>query len=491
MLRVSYRFAGRFQNLDNYQVAVEGCAHGSLDIIYRAIAENDRISGHKTRLLLICGDFQALRNHSDFNTLAVPQKYKQLGDFYNYYSGKKTAPILTICIGGNHEASSYFWELYHGGWLAPNIYYLGRSGSVMVDGVRISGASCIYKPKDFIKGYFEKIPYNNYTLRSTYHIRQFDVSRLLHLPKPDIFLSHDWPLSIERYGDTNGLIRKKPFFKDEISKNELGSPPLLTLLQNLRPRQWFSAHLHVYFKAKWLSVSQSSSSGKRISSSPHAKQPSKRLKIVEDPTESNTNPDEIAIEDDVDDRPAEGANESKDRQKHDSNPEEIAIEDEEGDENGIEQVDDISSAPQPSDEEVTYFTALDKSLPNRKFLEAETDDRNASHRPFFTFDPYWLAITRAYHPFMSTQDSQTLPLEEEAKREIDVQLQWAKEYLSNVEVESVQQFVKTAPGDGDRGFTFKGQPHTYTNPQTEAFCQMLDIPNFVNPQPCEGMHHDL
>lgn len=33
--------------------------------------------------------------------------------------------------------------------------------------------------------------------------------------------------------------------------------------------------------------------------------------------------------------------------------------------------------------------------------------------------------------------------------------------------------------------------HTYTNPQTEAFCQMLDIPNFVNPQPCEGMHHDL
>lgn len=158
--------------------------------------------------------------------------------------------------------------------------------------------------------------------------------------------------------------------KFQISKNELGSPPLLTLLQNLRPRQWFSAHLHVYFKAKWLSVAQSSSSGKRISSSPHAKQPSKRLKIVEDPTESNTNPDEIAIEDDVDDRPAEGANESKDRQKHDSNPEEIAIEDEEGDENGIEQVDDISSAPQPSDEEVTYFTALDKSLPNRKFLEA-------------------------------------------------------------------------------------------------------------------------
>lgn len=32
-------------------------------------------------------------------------------------------------VGGNHEASSYLWELFYGGWAAPNIYFLGYSGA--------------------------------------------------------------------------------------------------------------------------------------------------------------------------------------------------------------------------------------------------------------------------------------------------------------------------------------------------------------------------
>ena len=43
-----------------------------------------------------------------------------------YYSGEKVAPILTVFIGGNHEASNYLQELPYGGWVAKNIYYLGR-----------------------------------------------------------------------------------------------------------------------------------------------------------------------------------------------------------------------------------------------------------------------------------------------------------------------------------------------------------------------------
>lgn len=55
---------------------------------------------------------QAIRNESDLHSLAVPVKYRRLGDFHRYYSGEKVAPILTLVIGGNHEASNYFWELY-------------------------------------------------------------------------------------------------------------------------------------------------------------------------------------------------------------------------------------------------------------------------------------------------------------------------------------------------------------------------------------------
>jgi hypothetical protein len=44
------------------------------------------------------------------------------------------------------------WELYHGGWLAENIYYLGAAGCVRVGGLRIVGASGIYKDHDYTKG---------------------------------------------------------------------------------------------------------------------------------------------------------------------------------------------------------------------------------------------------------------------------------------------------------------------------------------------------
>lgn len=43
---------------------------------------------------------------------------------------------------------------YHGGWLAPNIYFLGHAGCVQVNGVRIAGASGIFKSQDFRQGVF-------------------------------------------------------------------------------------------------------------------------------------------------------------------------------------------------------------------------------------------------------------------------------------------------------------------------------------------------
>ena len=57
---------------------------------------------------------------------------REMGTFYRYYSGELKAPILTLVIGGNHEASNYLQELPFGGWLAPNIYYLGYCGVVDV-----------------------------------------------------------------------------------------------------------------------------------------------------------------------------------------------------------------------------------------------------------------------------------------------------------------------------------------------------------------------
>ncbi len=43
--------------------------------------------------------------------MACPVKYRHMGDFNDYYTGASVAPVPTIFIGGNHEASNLLQEL--------------------------------------------------------------------------------------------------------------------------------------------------------------------------------------------------------------------------------------------------------------------------------------------------------------------------------------------------------------------------------------------
>jgi lariat debranching enzyme len=71
----------------------------------------------------------------------------------------------------------------------------------------------------------------------------------MKLPSNRVFLSHDWPQSIEQHGDVHGLLSRKKFFRKDVETGQLGSPPLMGLLQTLRPEWWFAAHLHTRFEA--------------------------------------------------------------------------------------------------------------------------------------------------------------------------------------------------------------------------------------------------
>ncbi|XP_045766909.1 lariat debranching enzyme [Maniola jurtina] len=232
------------------KIAVEGCAHGELDKIYECIETLQERECIKIDLLICCGDFQSVRNNDDLRAMAVPEKYQNICTFYKYYSGEKLAPVLTVFIGGNHEASNYLQELPYGGWVAPNIYYMGRAGIIKFGNLRIGGISGIFKGHDYLQGLWECPPYTHNSLRSVYHIRSLDVYRLSQVrEKIHVMLSHDWPRGITDYGDRENLLRRKPFLREDIESNKLGSPPAEKLLHNLKPEYWFAAHLHCQFAA--------------------------------------------------------------------------------------------------------------------------------------------------------------------------------------------------------------------------------------------------
>lgn len=71
----------------------------------------ERERGLKIDALVSCGDFQAIRNKADMYSMKCPEKYLEIGNFHEYYTGAKRAPYLTIFIGGNHEASNHSREM--------------------------------------------------------------------------------------------------------------------------------------------------------------------------------------------------------------------------------------------------------------------------------------------------------------------------------------------------------------------------------------------
>ncbi|KAF7717563.1 Uncharacterized protein PECH_006602 [Penicillium ucsense] len=237
--------------MDGVRVAAVGCAHGSFDEIYELLKSKAEAKGWETiDLVIIGGDFQALRNTSDAACISVPAKWKSMGDFHKYYGGEKVAPYLTIFCGGNHEASNYLFELYYGGWVAPNIYYLGAANLIRFGPLRISAMSGIWKGYDYRKPHFERLPYGMDDLHSIYHVRELDVRKLLQVhTQVDVGLSHDWPRGIENFGNSRELFRKKRGFKEDSEHGTLGSVAARDVLDHLRPAYWFAAHLHVKFAA--------------------------------------------------------------------------------------------------------------------------------------------------------------------------------------------------------------------------------------------------
>lgn len=337
---------------------------------------------------------------------------------------------------------------FHGGWVAPNIYYLGFGGVVNFGGLRIGGLSGIFNDRHVRQGHHEHAPFDNDAQRSVYHVREYDVWRLMQLrqdaaaaePAPgsgaappaaapfDIFLSHDWPRNIAHHGNTNELIRRKKFLASEIADGSLGSPPAETLLHALRPRYWFSAHLHVKFAA-----------------------------VV----------------------------------RHDQQKQQ-------------QQAGSVAAAPADSAApSVTQFLALDKCLPHREYMQL-LEFPAAREPKVLCYDAHWLAVLKATHPLLSLQ-RQAKPIPQAPRpgqqahgrwdyRPSDAELAWVRARVAAANSPAIAadpttpamavplNFVRTVPGWSQGQPTRAppgGQLPFQINPQTSALLQMLDLPDLL------------
>lgn len=437
------------REMKTVSVAVEGCCHGQLNKIYASLPK-------LAELLIICGDFQAIRNQQDLKSMNVPSKYLEMGDFKDYYLGRKKAPVLTIFIGGNHELSLYMRELQYGGWVAPGIYYLGEYGTIWYKGIRILGLSGIFSHPSFINAKSNNppsytLPYNNSTIRSIYHIKPKNFLKLLLSGSSQIMLSHDWPKGIWEFGNKAKLLKKKPFLKADMESGRLGSPLATEAMNHLQPANWFSLHMHTFFEA---TVKHEGLEKKTKESEKESKETKRRkVEAMTKGDENEINLDmgatpkdknEISLDmDDMDATPKDRNEITLDMNEMDEKPKDkneinLDMDDMDGfsepakdkttvNENDIlvdtvEEISEEDSDGNISDgsvskkekkktnkklktkETLTYFMALDKCLPRREFLAVKSIKASLKHPSFKSnslyYDARGIAIQKVVEKFV-------------------------------------------------------------------------------------------
>jgi lariat debranching enzyme len=451
--------------------------------------------------------------------MSCPVKYREIGDFHKYYSGAAKAPYLTIFVGGNHEASSHLWELFYGGWVAPNIYYMGAANVVRLGGVRIAGMSGIWKGRDFNKHHYERLPYSYDDVKTIYHVREIDTRKLLLLKSQvDIGISHDWPRAIENHGNSKTLWKIKPHFEEESKDGTLGNQAATYVMDRLRPPYWFAAHMHCKFAATKIYEDSANPKGTSLSFSNGIPKAPVVKKSAEVPVTAATthNADEIDLDMDDEEMPPPAKPVAENGSPSRANKDEINLDDD-GDVSTTAptpsavpsdlraQLPAAFSAPrprqtpgQPTPLEVTNktvrFLALDKCLPGRKFLqllevhphtksEASLPQPTSRSKPKFEYDPEWLAITRVFAPNIILGNKYAPPAtnlgEGVYRPRIEAEQAWVHEHIVNADkLEIPENFVITAPifQLGMPEFVNES-PVEYNNPQMQQFCDLVGIEN--------------
>ena len=329
-------------------------------------------------------------------------------------------------------------------------------------------------------------PLDRSTLKSIYHMRNIDAYRFKCLSgskdRLDVMLSHDWPLGIEQHGDTQALLRKKPFFRQEVEQNALGNPANREILDTVKPRFWFSAHLHVKFKAtvQHGEASPALDNDKSESSMliPSQITREKKNNNTENVDEGIADETKLFDDHDIDNERLQGSK-GEDQKDDDSKPRT------ETEFHGIESAKSCTG-PDLTDQ-MTKFLALDKCLPRRHYLSImHVESTVPKEEKVLEYDPEWLAIVKKTNQFICTEKKYaTVPLKLTEVDENDVT--WVNERIQSKNFERglsglsiPSNFSQTAPIYSHPIYNNnnRGPPPilpTMGNPQTDELIGMLEM----------------
>jgi lariat debranching enzyme len=225
------------------KVIFAGDVHGHLNKFYK------RVGPINPDLILQLGDMCTIRNEEELISVSAPNKYRRMGDYPDYNTGKKNISFPTAFIAGNHENAAMLQEHLEGFELVNNLYYLGRYGNKSLNeigkdlgveinsDIRIAWLSGVYGQNSFSTPLHKVEAPKYYAKKSAFHFRNFEINNLSKIGKADILMLHQLPATLQQhYINTGKLCLRSE--KDRLCEE------LDIIILEMEVKQVIIGHLH-------------------------------------------------------------------------------------------------------------------------------------------------------------------------------------------------------------------------------------------------------
>lgn len=219
--------------------AAVGDIHGGMHAMVALLRAWEAEHHRRLDFVLQVGDFEPHRDEADLETAAIPTKYRHVGDFPDFHSGRVVLPWPVHFIGGNHEPYGHLDQFPDGAELAPNCHYLGRVRRVEIAGVTVVGLTGIYAEAGLAgRPSYEAMRHSKKKLYT--YFSEEDVSRAIGFDRADVLLLHEWPrgaIAPEQMESVAGRRRAG-------APEAVGSDFARMVVDALEPRLVLAGHMH-------------------------------------------------------------------------------------------------------------------------------------------------------------------------------------------------------------------------------------------------------